>query len=131
MKRLLWLDDMEIRNPNKPEWLRLSPIGTNVDVYWVKSYNEFVDWIYINGLPDGISFDHDLADEHYFYSIGMDITYSKFKEKTGYDAAKWLVNYCIDNNAELPICGVHSFNNVGAENIKMLLKNFNKFKHAH
>ena len=33
----------------------------------VRSYNEFVDYITKNGLPKLVSFDHDLAPEHYAY----------------------------------------------------------------
>ena len=49
------------RNPWKNDWLIFSPIGRDVDVTWVMSYNEFTDWIMVNGLPDGICFDHDLG----------------------------------------------------------------------
>lgn len=64
MKKLLWLDD--IRSPFEllpggSTWLVFSPIKSSFETYWVKSYNEFVDWIKINGLPDGICFDHDLG----------------------------------------------------------------------
>lgn len=42
MKKLLWLDD--IRNPMEGDWLTYSPINHD-EVIWVKSYNEFVNWI--------------------------------------------------------------------------------------
>ena len=51
-----------------------------------------------------------------------------FKEKTGYDSAKWLIDYCLDNNLDLPLCFIHSMNPAGKENIEMLLNNFIKFK---
>lgn len=75
----------------------------------VKSYFEFTEFILQNRLPDFISFDHDLGEE-----------------KTGYDCAKWLVNFCMDNNLQLPEFSVHSQNPVGKENIQLLLENFNK-----
>ena len=106
-KILLWLDDY--RDPEKNDWLVFSPIGRDVNIIWVKSYNEFIDYIINNSLPDGICFDHDLGGE-----------------KTGYDCAKWLVNYCIDNNLELPLYAIQSANPVGKENIDKLLTNFNK-----
>jgi len=102
----------------------------------VKSFKEFRDMI-LNKieLPEIISFDHDLADEHYRPSMyDKDKHYNKyytdgtFKEKTGYDCAQWLVDYCLDNNVDLPICFVHSMNPVGKENIEILLKNFIKLK---
>ena len=101
-------------------------------MYWdgdwdiVRSYNEFVDWINKNGLPDFISFDHDLADIHY----GMDfstIIDNPHIEKTGYDAAKWLGDYCMDNKIKLPDYIVHSQNPVGKANIQGYLDNVKKF----
>ena len=44
--------------------------------------------------------------------------------KDGYDCAKWLVEYCIDYNKELPLYNIQSANPVGKENIDKLLKNF-------
>ena len=40
MKKLLWLDD--VRNPFENDWLNFSPIGKNVEVHWVKSYDDFI-----------------------------------------------------------------------------------------
>lgn len=97
----LFLDD--IRNPPKGDW--------NV----VRDYDEFIDFIIKNGLPDLISFDHDLADVHY-------------NPNTHYDCAKWLIEYCLDNNKSFPKYLVHSMNPVGTENILSLLNNFNKSK---
>ena len=107
MKTLLWLDDC--RDPTQNDWLIFSPIGRNADVNWVMNYQEFVDWVMINGLPDGICFDHDLGEE-----------------RTGYDCAKWLVDYCIDTMQILPLYGIQSANPVGRENIDMLFKNYLK-----
>jgi len=131
MKKLLWLDD--VRNPYKKNHFHLynSPISLPFCVIWVKNYNEFIKWIELNGLPDGICFDHDLGDEHYNKDMfvseeAYNRHYENFKEKTGYDAAKWLIDYCINNNKKLPPFNVHSFNPVGSKNIKTLLNNFNK-----
>jgi hypothetical protein len=76
----------------------------------VRSYSEFVNWIEKNGLPDVISFDHDLGEE----------------PQSGMDAAKWLVDYCLDNELKLPSWLVHSVNPPGYENIKGLLTSFEK-----
>jgi len=130
MKTLIWLDD--IRNPFEGSWLNFSPIPLNElgEIVWLKSYKEFVSWIKTNGLPDGICFDHDLADEHNqaqltdFKLHNADV--ERFKEMTGYDCAKWLVNYCIDNNLKLPLFNIQSANPVGKQNIYSLLTNFNK-----
>ena len=107
MKKLLWLDDM--RDPNSGDWLLryASEYYYHSDVnkvYWVKDYDEFTQWINQNGLPDKICFDHDL---------GLD--------RSGYDAAKWIVEYCIDNNLDMPEWRVQSANPVGVNNINQLL----------
>ena len=116
-------------------WLVFSPIKSMAfDVHWVKSYKEFVAWIEKNGLPTGICFDHDLADEHHSTDVlaldedgDYSTLYEAFREKTGFHAAKWLVDYCMDNNQPLPLYNIHSANPVGKENIDRLLKNFIQF----
>lgn len=90
----LYLDD--VRNPKTEGWTI------------VRNYDEFVKDIEENGLPDEISFDHDL---------GEDI-------KTGYDCAKWLCNYCWTNGIPIPTYNVHSANPVGRDNIIGILKSF-------
>lgn len=131
-KTLLWLDDY--RDPFKSNWIRdFSPIGENVNIQWVKSFNEFVDWVLNNGLPDAVCFDHDLGFEHikYYFNNGghqnpPDPSRGEFKEKTGYDASKWLCEYCNDNNLKFPLYGIQSSNEVGKENIDMYIKNYIK-----
>lgn len=103
----------------------------------VRSYDEFVDYIYNNPLPAIISFDHDLADEHYadylsdqnFEKDDKDVTlkYDEYKERTGLHAAQFLVNWCINNELQLPKCYVHSQNPVGAENIIAYLNRYLEF----
>lgn len=127
MNTLLWLDD--VRNPLENNWLAFSPLQGAYDVIWVKSYKEFVVWIENNGLPTAICFDHDLGDNFSFRETGnisdwFDLENNK--EYTGYDCAKWLVEYCMDNNKKLPLYNIQSANPVGKENIDKLLKNFNK-----
>lgn len=95
----LYLDD---------DWVYRNPIDNSWDRAY--SYNEFVEYIQKNGLPEEISFDHDL---------GLD--------KDGKDCANWLIDYCLDNNYKLPKYTVHSANPVGAENIDKLFKQFIKF----
>ena len=129
-KTLLWLYD--IRNPHKGDWLsNYAPEYVNGTVVWVKNYDDFVEWIEVNGLPEMISFDHDLGED-----LAMDLVSNgvnkkvartiKRDSKSGYDAAKWLVDDSIDNDMDLPMFGVHSANPVGAENIRRLLTNYMK-----
>jgi hypothetical protein len=72
-----------------------------------------------SGKVTEVSFDHDLGD------VDEKMIH---QEKTGYDAAKYLVDYCLDNSLTLPNFFVHSQNDVGNENITKLLLNFKKFQ---
>lgn len=99
----------------------------------VRDYDGFVHYIETNGLPDFIAFDHDLADEHYapemYHGSEAYMKISEnFKEKTGYDCARWLVEYCMDNNLDCPDYIVHSMNPAGKQNIESYLENFKKSK---
>jgi hypothetical protein len=95
MKYKIYLDDE--RTPNDKTWIV------------VRNYDQFIQKISELGFDniDIISFDHDLGD-------------TTIEEKTGYDAAKWLVNeyneYC-DYTIHIPKIYVHSANPIGASNI--------------
>ena len=87
----------------------------------VRNYDEFVKAIDGNeDLITHVSFDHDLADEHYHPSMDDETRYNllEFKEKTGYDCALWLKDYYELKNHKLPIIYVHSMNPVGCIKIK-------------
>jgi hypothetical protein len=120
MKRL-FLDD--VRNPGDCVlYMKKNDVYYETDWDIVRNYNDFVKYITENGVPDEISFDHDLADEHYDPSMYVSSEeygkrYDKFREKTGYDCAKWLTDYCVENVIPLPTCYVHSMNPVGRDNI--------------
>jgi hypothetical protein len=100
-------------------------MGNDVSIYETKEwtvcpdYNSFTETIINKGLPDLISFDHDLAPEHYTAFIKEE----NYREKTGMDCAKWLSEYCINNALPLPNYYVHSMNPVGTKNIDNFLKN--------
>ncbi len=101
MKRLLWLDDF--RNP-------ADFVKGNYIISWVKNYEEFCSFINENGLPDVVCFDHDLGEE-----------------KSGYDCAKYLVEYCQKNNLDIPEYEIQSSNTVGKDNIRGLMDNWHSF----
>lgn len=99
----------------------------------VRNYDEFVTWISENGVPDFISFDHDLADEHmndYYSQVGLygfqHPTYESYKEKTGLDCAKWLAYYIQETGEKLNKVCVHSHNPVGASNIQSFINGFKR-----
>lgn len=94
----MWLDD--IRTPPTSDW------------NWVKSFDEAVAYIEEHGLPDHISFDHDLGES---------------EAKTGYDLAKWIVESDLDGRITITYgwsYALHTANPVGRENIRTLLENY-------
>lgn len=112
---VLWVDDR--RNPLK--YLKKKPepgnraLTANLAFYhrffkkydpkftWVKSFDEFKDYITKNGLPDFVSFDRDLGNGPY----------------NGEMCASWLVNYCNENGLRLPDYYPHTANRKGKQNI--------------
>lgn len=120
----LFLDDE--RNPINVTWVPMPNVNWTI----VRSFEEFKDAIRKNGLPELISFDHDLGDEAYqeaFKNNLKTFDYTKVKEKTGYDCAIWLVNYCLDRRIPLPKYLVHTMNPIGGENITKLFESYQRF----
>jgi hypothetical protein len=136
MKKL-FLDDIRIPK----DAIGLVPSNLN-QYYWendwviVRDFHQFCDYLQKNGVPDFISFDHDLADDHYndlfsnknWSKSDNDIVlkYDEYKEKTGYECAKWLVDFCLESSYKLPDYQVHSANPVGKKNIESYLLNAKK-----
>ncbi|PIF44365.1 hypothetical protein CLU96_1329 [Chryseobacterium sp. 52] len=116
-KRLLFLDD--IRYPIEAYHYTRQDVFLRKDWHIVRNYEQFVNRILEKGLPEMISFDHDLADVH-----DLKPNSEEYTEKTGYDCAKWLIEYCMDNYLDLPKFYCHSMNPVGKKNILSLLENF-------
>ena len=119
----LFLDD--IRVPTDVTWANV-PIDQHYSV--VRNYKEFVDLITLRGVPKFVCYDHDLADSHYGHGLNNDdIPYDSYKEKTGYDCAKWLVAYCFfEKNIKHPPYVVHSMNPIGKKNIESYIEFYNK-----
>jgi len=105
-----------------------NPIYLDPDWVIVRNYDEFVKSIEERGVPNVISFDHDLADEHY----GLDDyvwnnEYQFFTEKTGYHCAKWFIEHCIDTKHLITSkVYIHSMNPAGAKNIESLFRTYEK-----
>ena len=126
LKRALYLDD--VRTP-------IVTLEGFAPFTVVRNYDEFVGHIQSFGVPDLISFDHDLADEHmndYWenqYKGNPVVHYDNFTEKTGLDCIKWLCNYIQDehekgNTIPMPTVCVHSHNPVGGANIHNYANSF-------
>ena len=122
----IFLDD--IRMPKDVKWVELPLVPWTI----VRSYNEFVKVIENQGMPKFISFDHDLGEEHYHPSMYSDDKedynrlYNTFKEKTGYDCAKWAVDYCMEKNLIFPEYTVHSMNPTGKTNIQSYIEQYKR-----
>ena len=125
MSYYLMLDD--IRSMSDVRKYTKLPAVPNEHWVVVRSYNEFVDTINTLGLPTFVSFDHDIASSHYGHGLqGDDIPYDSYTEKTGYDAAKWLVDYCMKKGVKHPPYVVHSMNPVGKKNIISYVESYNR-----
>jgi hypothetical protein len=127
LKKCLYLDDQRtptVTLPGYEPWVI------------VRNFEEFQNYILGNGIPDLISFDHDLADEHmkdYFDQLArmgwQSPSYDAYREKTGLDCAQWLCQYIESNPSlgwKLNYCQVHSHNPVGATNIQGYINGFKK-----
>ena len=124
LRTTLYLDDIRTPKetlPNAHPWVV------------VRDYDAFVDYITHNGIPDLISFDHDLAKEHmedYYAQVFAQNyqipAYDQYKEKTGLDCAKFLCEYAQRMNQEIKTCVVHSHNPVGSQNIMSYINGFMK-----
>jgi len=122
-KRFVFLDDF--RNPEDAYYYTHNTIYLKNKWIIVRNYSEFLNDILNNGLSDVYSFDHDLGFEHYEHQE-ENIPYDHMNEKTGYHCAKWLVEFCMNNNYKLPEYYVHSMNVVGKRNIISYLENYKK-----
>lgn len=119
----LFLDDE--RRPSDVKWIELPLYPWTI----VRSYDDFVKVINKNGIPAYVTFDHDLGQEAYDeanFQKFLKFDYSKLKEKTGMDCAKFLVEKCIDLGVPHPQYSVHSMNPIGKENIEKYIEGYNK-----
>lgn len=117
MSYYLFLDDIRA-HPDICSWIVLPKV-----FHWdiVRNYQQFVDHVNNNGIPKFVTFDHDLCDEHYQAYDSGEQDYGN--EKTGYECAKFLVEYCVENVYKFPEYAVHSMNPVGKERIIKYIEN--------
>jgi len=103
MKTYLYLDDERTPKTDHPWTI-------------VRSYTEAVAYVREFGIPDYISFDHDLG-----------------QIKSGYDFTKWLVEQDICKTHLFPAnfeYNVHSANPVGKVNIEEYLRSYMDYKNG-
>jgi hypothetical protein len=96
----IYLDDL--RTPVNTEWIV------------VRSYDEFVAKVKEIGLGniEVVTLDHDLGDtavKEYFNNTSKNYTlnYENIEEKTGYDAAKWMVDWFLRSKIRITIVRKH------------------------
>jgi hypothetical protein len=114
----IYLDD--VRTPKESDWTV------------VRNYDEFISKIQDIGdlsLIDVISLDHDLGETamiEYYKNVSPNYTldYGNIREKTGMDCTKWLVNYSMDSEQDLPLVVVHSANPIGSANMMGYINNY-------
>ena len=97
-----------------------NPIYVNETWVTVRDYTSFIAVIEKMGNPKVISFDHDLAEAHYDPEL-MQESFG-YLEETGYDCAKWYVDYIRKTKQECAEIFVHSMNPAGTANIESLFK---------
>jgi hypothetical protein len=93
----------------------------------VRNYNDFCEFIDKFGIPEIVSFDHDLCEEHikhYFdvtSKVGV-IEYGNLKTKTGKHCAEYFVDKWKAAGKPKVYVLVHSANRWGQTEIKNVLK---------
>lgn len=108
-RSVLYLDDVRV------------PLVRGVDL--VHDYDEFVAYLTSQDMPEVISWDHDISEEHYPTAAEGDrdvIPYETYKDKTGFHCAL----YVVENRLPLLLWSVHSLNPVGGNNIRRLLREY-------
>lgn len=116
----LFLDDKRTLKMAYDHNLGLQKVMETEEIVMVKNYDEFVETIELRGLPEFISFDHDLG--HFITNEEGESV-----ERTGKTCADWLGSYCMENKLKIPSYYVHSDNTVGKENIKKTLDFYAKY----
>ena len=115
----------------------LDDVRTPMDSDWVvvRDFTQFCDAVSAIGITniDVISLDHDLgpsAMSEYFNNVALNykLDYNNISELTGYDCAKWLVQYWYDTStgahSHFPKVYTHSANPIGSANIMGYINNF-------
>ena len=97
----------------------------------VRDFDQFRDWVDTYGIPELVSFDHDLHIEHVEYFINRggfrnppDPREGYFFNPTGYECADWLLGKCLELDDYPRFVIVHSANPVGGDQIYGLFTAF-------
>jgi hypothetical protein len=124
----LFLDD--VRSPGDCYTYKKDERYLKFEWVIVRSHDEFVEKIDNmwdqKMFPSLVSFDHDLAREHYVSAMYNGVEeYDKvaktFTIPTGRRSAEYLVNFCKVKLLVLPDCMIHTMNPAGEQRIKRAL----------
>jgi hypothetical protein len=114
-------------------WLYLDDVRVPTEGDWqvVRSYDEFISHINLNGLENYelISLDHDLGEGamvEYYTNVkpNYELDYNRIEEKTGMDCARFLVAEAMNKKIQLPTVYVHSANPIGSANMMGYINNY-------
>lgn len=122
MSYYLFLDDERV--PSSVKWVDLPAVSWVI----VRNYDDFCVAINTKGIPNFVTYDHDLGMQAYMEGHSkkfLSFDYNNITEKTGLDCAKFLIECCLDNDVKHPPFTVHSMNPVGKENIERLINSYN------
>ena len=124
----LFLDDF--RNPDDGSMLYCRECNNYPEMKWeiARNYDEFKTLIDEKGIPDFISYDHDLHDEHYdptmWYGLDQYNEVAKnFKHPTGLECAQYVLEKLGDKVH--PPFFPHTRNPIGYIRIMDLIANHN------
>lgn len=115
----LFLDDVRI--PASVTWMKLPhPASWSI----VRSFDQFKKHIIEHGVPEFVTFDHDLHESHYKKFLDDRDETKEFDygpEKTGLHCAQFLANYCAEVDEKFPPFMVHSLNDTAAARIERFI----------
>ena len=114
----IFLDDE--RTPDQVYWVDYANIPVFASNSWriVRTFAQFKEAIATYGMPSAVSYDHDIQD------------FNDGNEYTGTTCARWLLDYCLEQQLTTPPAVIHSQNGEGASTIKSLYRSFRK-AHPH
>lgn len=110
MSMKLWIDDL------RPAPSGYTHIARNYEQAIALLSNYELQW-------ELVSFDHDLADEHYNNLLDP----SQYKEKTGYEIAKWVEEEAYHRRIRKFEWRIHTSNPAGRRRIEAALRNADKY----
>lgn len=131
-ERIPYSSDKDVKNAFA---VTKNPIYYTMSWEIVRNYYQFIAVIESKGLPKIISFDHDLGKSYNAQDIPARFLKANSNnleilntEKTGYDALKWLCEYCLDRDIDLPEIYLHTANTSGFVSMRDYIKSYEKIR---